>query len=378
MKKIITLILLVLLIVGAVFLLMKRKADLAHAVPPSVLPAVVATKDLKTAPVRLTLPAMGTVASDVSVVLSTKVSGRVTGLYTREGDSVRKGEVLARIDVKDLEAKKHGLALQRQGIAFQIDGKKAEVKALETSLKSARDVHVRTQELLAVKGASIEQSSQEEAHIAGIMANLTTVRNSIETLKKSMETLDASMRGIDSLMGYATLVSPIDGTVSQIMVRPGGLATPGKPLLGIASKTGLYLRLSLPDNIQAANILFKGRESALTSRHQAGETGLVQYVAPLPADENLVEGQYLNVHVVIYKAEGVLVPFDALLTMDGSSSVFVLPGDGKAERQIVHIKARGVEGVAVTENLAGRTVIVAKPDILLRVSTGVPVVLRNK
>jgi RND family efflux transporter MFP subunit len=377
MKKLITLILVVAIVASGLLLLKKRKADLAQASPAPIMPAVVATTDLKTQPVTLTLPAMGIVASDVSAVLSTRISGQITEVYKQEGDPVKKGEILARIDATDLEAKKQGLALQRQGIVFQVKAKKAEVNALETSLKSAEEAHVRTKELLDIKGASAEQYSQEEAEIAKIKAGLTAARNSIETLLKSMGTLGASMREIDSLMNYATLVAPIDGTVSQILARPGDLATSGKPLLRISSKTGLYFNLSLPDTIVASQVLLDGLALQLTSRNQAGETGLVQYVAPLPAGQNLVEGQYLNVQVVIHKAEDVLVPVDALLTMDGASSVFVLAADGRAQRLDVHINARGVEGVTVTENLAGRTVIVAKPDILLRVATGVPVVERN-
>lgn len=373
MKKWIALLLVIAVAAGAAALLKKRKAEFAVTSPPRLMPAVVAASTLTSGPVTLTLPAMGMVASDASAVLSTKISGQVTHLYRQEGDAVKAGDVLARIDVKDLIARKQGLLLKRRGIPYQIDTTRAEIQALETSLNSARDTHARTLELLAVKGASIEQSSQEEAQIAGIEAKITAAGNSIETLRMSMETLDASMREIDSLMNYATIISPVDGVIGEILARPGDLATPGTPLLRIASRTGLYLNLSLPDNVLTTEIQVNGTILPLTSKHQAGSTGLVQYVAPLPSGRNLVQGQYLKVNVIVYRGDAVLVPVDALLTMNGSSSVFVLEGTGKAQRLPVHIVARGVEGVTVAENLVGRTVITAKPDILLRVSSGVPV-----
>jgi RND family efflux transporter MFP subunit len=378
MKKRVALILvIVLIVVAGLLLLKKRRADLAQASPAPVMPAVVATIDLKNQPVTLTLPSMGVVASDISAVLSTRISGQVMEVFKQEGDPVKKGEILARIDATDLVAKKQGVTLQSQGIAFQVEAKKAEVNALEMSLKSTQDAHARTKELLDIKGASPEQYSREEAEIAKLKAGLTATRNSIETLQKSMGTLGASMREIDSLMNYATLIAPIDGTVSQILVRPGDLATPGKPLLRISSKIGLYLNISLPDTLRAGEVVMAGQALPLTSKDQTGETGLVQYVAPLPQNIGLVEGQFVNVNVVVFKGEDVLVPIDALLTMDGSSSVFVLAADGKAQRLSVKIKARGVEGAIVDQNLADRKVIVAKPDILLRVATGVPVVEHN-
>lgn len=377
MKKIVALVVVFVIVAAGLFLLRQRKARLAQVSPASVLPAVVATMDLKPQPVTLTLPAMGVVASDISAVLSTRISGQVMEVFKQEGDPVRKGEMLARIDATDLVAKKQGVTLQRQGIAFQVEAKKAEVNALEMSLKSTQEAHARTKELLDIKGASPEQYSREEAEIAKLKAGLTAVRNSIETLQKSMETLGASMREIDSLMSYATLVAPIDGTMSQILVRPGDLATPGKPLLRISSRIGLYLNLSLPDTLRADEVMLAGQALPLTSKDQTGETGLVQYVAPLPQNIGLVEGQFVNVNVVIFAGKDVLVPIDALLTMNGSSSVFVLASDGKAQRLNVTIRARGIEGVVIDQNLAGRKVIVAKPDILLRVATGVPVTASN-
>lgn len=375
MKKIIVLVLVVALVAAGVLLLKKRKDTLARAVPAPLLPAVVASVEVRPQAVILTLPAMGVVASDVSAVLSTRISGQVTAVFKKEGDAVKKGDLLARIDAADLEAKKQGLGLQRQGIGFQIEARKAEVEALDTALKSAREAHDRTRELLAIKGASPEQSSREEAEIARIEASLSAARNSIETFQKSMETLGASTREIDSLIDYATLSAPIDGTVSQILARPGDLATPGKPLVRISSRAGLYLNLSLPDTLRPDEAMLRGQPLPLTSKDQTGATGLVQYVAPLPADAGLVEGQYVNVNVVLHKGEDVLVPVDALLTMNGSSSVFVLDTDGKARRLPVTILARGVEGVIVHEDLAGRRIIVAKPDILLRVAAGVPLMV---
>ncbi|MFN2358607.1 MAG: efflux RND transporter periplasmic adaptor subunit [Desulfotignum sp.] len=374
MKKLITLILIAAIIVAGTLLLQKRKTDLAKASPAPILPAVVAARELTPRQVILTLPAMGTVASDISAVLSTRISGQVIEVLKQEGDPVKKGEILARIDAADLEAKKQGLRLQRQGIAFQVNARKAEIDALETALKSEQEAHARTKELLDIKGASPEQYSREQAEIAKLSAGLTAARNQIDTFQKNMESLDASMREIESLIKYATLKAPIQGTVSSILVRPGDLATPGRPLLQIASKTGLYLNLSLPGSIQANEVMLQGVTLPLTSRDQTGDTGLVQYVAPLPQNAGLVEGQFVNVSVVVYKGENVLFPIDTLLTMNGSSSVFVLDDESRAHRMNITIKARGVEGVIIDEDLTGRNVIVAKPDILLRVAAGVPVI----
>ena len=344
-------VIIVLVLVGAagLLLLKKRRAELAQSSPAKILPAVVMTTRLIPRPLSLTLPALGVVASDVSAVLSTRITGRVAKVYKREGATVDKGELIAQIDNGELEAKRQGLLAKRAGIDAEIEAQ--------------RQAHQRTLDLFKVHGASLEQKQMEEA--------------SLERLAQERLGVLQNIREIEEVSSYSRILAPVSGTLSQVLVSPGDLATPGKPLFRIASQTGLFLKLSLPSTVPGIELTLRGHTLPLTSKQQTGETGLVEYVAPLPPDTDLIEGEYVNVNVIVHKGEGVLLPVDALLTMDGSSSVFVLSSDGKAERVNVTIEARGVEGVAVEQNLSGKRVIVAKPDILLRVAAGVPVVTRK-
>ncbi len=367
----------ILLVIAGIVIVKKRKADLAKLPPPQLLPAVVSAKELTPQNLTITLPAMGVVASDISAVLSTRISGQITAVYKREGNTVKKGEILASIDARDLEARKQGLVSQRQGVIAQIEAKKAEARALETSLKTALESHARTEELLAVKGASPEQYSQEEAEIARLKASLDGARKAVETLQKSVETLGSSIKDVDSQISYGTLTAPIDGRVSQLLARPGDLATPGKPILKISSKNGLYLTISLPDKLRPKSVLLQGQEFPLTPKDQTSETGLVQYVSPLPPHSEFLEGQFVNVHVVLFKGEAVLVPMDALLTMGNASWLFIIEPNGKATKVEVTVKVKGVEGAIVEPDFTNRKVILAKPDILLRVASGVPIIVSN-
>ena len=289
-----------------------------------MLPVVVDSITLARGPVTLTLPAMGLVSSDISTTLSTKVSGRITRVYKQEGDSVKKGEKLATIDAGDLVARKEGLRLKMEGLDFQIAGERENTEALQTSLATAKEVHERTLQLLAVKGASQEQSSQEETAITSLAARIAAAENGIATLGKSKESVRQNIKEIDALLDYTVITAPIDGTLSARMVMTGDLAMPGKPLFKIAARTGLYVNLSLPDTIHADKIIRDGRELPLTAKNEASATGLAQYIAPLPDEEGLVEGQFLNVRVVVHESEDVLVPVDGLLSVGGESFVFTL------------------------------------------------------
>lgn len=344
MKKKIGIILAIALLLGVALLVKKRQADLAKDLPVEALPVVAEAIALQPGQITLTIPAIAVVASDLSATLSTRVSGQVLAVYKKEGDRVRKGEKLLSIDASDLVARNAALRAKQEGVT--------------ADLAVQRENHLRTMELFAIKGASLEQTRVEEA--------------AITRLAKEEESLRASIREIEALTAYSTLTAPADGTVGALEVRPGDLAVPGKPLVHVAADKGLYLSLSLPDSVMPQGLLVDGKFVKAVPRNQTTATGLIQYLAPLPEPGGLVDGQYCNVRVVLFAGEGLLVPMEALLSVDGESFVLALEGD-HARRVLVTVRQRGSEGVVIAESLAGLKVLAARPDILLRAAAGVPV-----
>ena len=112
----------------------------------------------------------------------------------------------------------------------------------------------------------------------------------------------------------------------------------------------------------------------LTPKNQAGASGLKEYRAQLPPGSTLVEGEYLNVDVVLFSGTGVLLPNDVLLSTEGQTCVLAYR-DGKIEKTPLTVIRRGSEGAMVEEDLTGKTLLLAKPDILLRATSGTPITL---
>ncbi len=369
--------LVILLVIGAAIgLLMKRKHDLAQVPVAAVLPVVVDAVVPGSQAGTLSLPAIGIVSSDVSTTLSTKVSGRIKGLFKKEGDLVHKGDLLVSIDDQELQAKKQGLRLKRSSLDFDIASKRGNLKALQTALQNALDSHRRTKELLDVKGASVEQYSKEETEIAQLKAQMEALRNGVSMLQSGRGELAENEKEIDNLLSYTSIISPIDGTLSARLVMTGDMAVPGKPLVKITATDGLYLDVKLPAAITAGSIRLDDQLLALTPKNQAGPSGLREYRASLPTGTSAVEGEFLNISVIVFSGQGVLLPDDVLLSAQGKTWVLAYL-NGKVKKLPVTITQRGIEGVTVKENLAGRTLLLAKPDLLLRASSGVPVIIAS-
>ena len=334
------------------------------------VPVLVAKAVRKT--VAKKLHAIGRVEPYSTVQVKAQISGEVVKVHFKEGQDVKKGDLLIRIDARDLSAQKESLRLKRQSLDFDIAARQENLRALNTALKNAIASHVRTKELLDVKGASVEQYETEETAIAQIKAQKQSVESGIAMLRSNIDELLQNEKEIDTQLSYTEIVSPIDGTLSARMVSAGDLAVPGKPLLKISATDGLYLDVSLPTSIDAKSILLSGKLFPLAPKNQAGASGLREYRASLPLGTSLVEGQYLNVSLVLYSGNGILLPDDVLLNTEGQSSVLAYE-NGKAVKIPVTVLRRGSEGVMVRQDLTGKTLLLAKPDILLRASTGVPV-----
>ena len=371
-KKWIVVLILLVTVASAIVLLKTRKAELAKAPVAAVLPVVVEALEVQPRAITLTLPAMGVVSSDSSTILATKISGRILKLYKQEGAPVKQGDLLLQIDDRELRTQQESLRLKRESLGFDLDAKRQNLKAAEAALQNALDSHARTKELLDVKGASIEEYQREETTIAQLKAQVQSASSGIAMLQSSVDEVRQSEKAIATQLSYTRLTAPVSGTLSARLAMVGDLAVPGKPLLKIAADEGLYLDLKLPSDLQASAIAYAGRQFPLTAKNQAGASGLREYRAALPVGGSLVEGEFLPIVLVLYTGNGVLLPNDVLLTTGGTTSVLIYQ-EGKVSKTPVTVTRRGSEGVMVSEDLGGKTLLLAKPDILLRATSGAPV-----
>ncbi|OPX39759.1 MAG: hypothetical protein B1H13_09085 [Desulfobacteraceae bacterium 4484_190.3] len=246
MKKIITILIIIALLVGGFMILKKRKQALVLAKPPRPLAVRVDAIKLEPKNVKLTLPVLAEVRSLDNATVSTRISGTITKVTKQEGDLVKKGELLARIDDRDLTAKKASLRLKLANLGFQVSSKRSQINSLRVKLNNTIDTHKRTSELLKVKGASIEQFQNEETAIASLKAQLNAAQNELKSLKNQKNIIKHGIEEVNVSLSYTRITSPINGIVSKRFISKGELALPGKPLFAISSDKANYLVLHLP------------------------------------------------------------------------------------------------------------------------------------
>lgn len=178
---------------------------------------IVRAARIQSAPFDHYVTVQGSVESDTNILVPYRSSGTIENVLVQEGDQVKKGQVLARLDSAVLE---RGL------------------EELEGRLTLATTIYERTKRLW-------------ERNI-GSEIDYLTAKNEKESLEKQIETQKEQIR-------LATVLSPIDGTVDDVMARVGEAAVSGQPAVRIVKLSDLTIRAAVSENyvsdVKAGNVV---------------------------------------------------------------------------------------------------------------------------
>ncbi len=154
-----------------------------------------------------TVTATGAINPVTTVQVGTQVSGTIKQLFVDFNSTVRKGQLIAQIDPTSLEAQAEQ---QRAGLASAI----ANVKKAQASLLDADRTYKRDQELFS---RNLIARSELDLAETNYQANLA----SVDAAKAQVTQAQASLKYVDTNLGYARIVSPVDGVVISRNVDVG-------------------------------------------------------------------------------------------------------------------------------------------------------------
>ena len=326
------------LAVGGMKAIKEAKAKDAAQGVAKIYPIVTSTFTPQMKKEILTLPYLAEVANDKDVKLAPRIAARVLKI-SPSGKRVKKGDVVAQLDITNIKS--------------TIESIKHQIQAANLGLENLKQTHSRTKELLKIKGVSIEQSQKETTLIAQAESKLNALKQKEIALNNNLS--------------YASIVSPVDGVISKTFVNKGSLSAPGHPLVAISSKNGFYLMLRVPSDLSVKGVVLEGKTYNVASLGSSFH-GLAEYKV-YTGDTQLISGDRVEVSVVVYDQKGIKLPFDALLNRNGKSYVLLVEGDS-AKAMEVDILQSAQEGVIVSNNLEGKNIVIAKPDILLKLLSG--------
>ncbi|HET7115530.1 MAG TPA: efflux RND transporter periplasmic adaptor subunit [Hanamia sp.] len=200
-----------------------------------------------------TVNASGKVYPVVEVKLSPDISGEIVALDVAEGDSVKKGQVLAKIygDIY-LTQKDQAEAVVKQQQA-QLADAQASIGALEANLTQATETYKMQKQLYDEKVISKNEFNTADAAYKSAIANLKAAKEGILGSKAGVQSAQAALQKANKDLRLATLVSPMDGIVSLLSVKKGERVVgssmmAGTEMMRIADMNQMEVRVDVGEN----------------------------------------------------------------------------------------------------------------------------------
>lgn len=269
-----------------------------------------ATLAIQETTISATFEATGLAEPVERATLSTRLMGSVTQVLVQEGDRVRAGQVLARIDAREVEAKR---AQVEAGIA-----------AAEAMYADAETQAGRFRALYADSAATRYQLDQVETGLARAEAGLQTAR--------------AARSELDAVGAYATITAPFAGVVTMRYVDPGAMAAPGSPVVEVQDDRRLRIGVTVPPAVA------QGLKPGMTIAAVVEGTSVpavIEGVVPAPG------GGVYTVNAMIPNPAGALLPGSSatLAIPTGTRSAILVPAGALVrEGDLVGVRMRAGAG----------------------------------
>jgi multidrug efflux pump subunit AcrA (membrane-fusion protein) len=335
---------------------------------------------------------------DQAVVMP-KISAPVREFYVNRGDHVRKGQLLAQLENRDLTAAE----MEAKGGADEAEANyrnttaatlPEELAKAQSEVQSAREAHDAAQKLYESRKQLLEQGAlprrqADEANVA-----LAQARSQYEVAEKHLDALqkvgkDAGIKQsqaqLDAAKGryqnaqaqleYSRITSPLGGVVTDRPMYAGELASPSTPLLTVMDISQVIARANVPaDQLKFLRV---GDEATITEiDSSAGLHGKVTVVSPaLDANSTTAEvwikapnsgellkpGSSVQVSIVAETVENAIVipPAAILPSTESLAKVLVFGNDSLAHERGIEIGIRESDKVQVLKGLEqGEQVII--------------------
>ena len=165
--------------------------------------------------------ASGKVYPEIEVKISPDVSGEITELNVEEGDSVRKGQILARIYADIYATQRDQAAAQVAGQQSLVSNAEAQLAAMKSSLDLAKLTFDRQQQLLNDKVISKAEFEQADNALRTAQANYHAALQSVRSNQAQVRSAAANLQKANKDLSRTDLISPMTGVVSLLNVKKG-------------------------------------------------------------------------------------------------------------------------------------------------------------
>lgn len=311
----------------------------------------------------------GTVTPHLTVEIRSRVTGELLDVHFKDGDFVKKGDLLFSIDEKPFRA------------------------LLEAALSNLSRDKVRLENL----------TRDERRYYSLVQKDYVTkeqydrIKTDLDAIKQVIKADEAAVESIKTDLSYCKIYSPVDGRAGSILIHEGNMinANSATPLVIINKISPVYVTFSVPEKyLPHIQSVMKDSKIKITAyppefpdkisegilvfidNQVDSKTGSIILKGEFPnEDKSLWAGQYVQVKMFLSEKESVVVPSEAIQMGQKGEFVFVINPDKKAEvRQVKSGQGANGETVVLDGLKEGENIVT---DGHLRLFPGAKVIIKE-
>ncbi|MCD6224198.1 MAG: efflux RND transporter periplasmic adaptor subunit [Deltaproteobacteria bacterium] len=256
----------------------------------------------------------GSVVSDISIEITSRITGFIQNISVREGEVVQKGRLLVTLDSADVEG-----AIRKAHAA------------VDKAVSALKDAETDAERFAALfKRGSASDNALRKAKLQRDIAG--------DSLKEAQAAFQTAV----SQRNYTNITCPVDGVIIASQKRNGDLATPGAPILTVESARGLLFETYVAE-ARVGDIHIGDKVKVIIDALGYPLAGTAIRIVPsgdpvtrryqvkiaLPETLRLFPGMFGRVHFIIGEEQVLFVPQKSMICRGGLDGVFVLDKDNR-------------------------------------------------
>ena len=204
--------------------------------------------------------------------VASRVGGRVAKTLAREGERVKRGDVLIELEPYDLLHRQAEAKARREELAAtlaklragprkqEIAAAQVRVDAAAAQTELARITYDRVKSSSESRATSAKELDEADAELKNAQAQENARRQELDELKEgtrpeevaeaeaAVAAADAALAQIDAQIYELKIISPVDGIVEALDLQPGDMVSPNAPVLSLLDTKHLWVRAYIPEN----------------------------------------------------------------------------------------------------------------------------------
>jgi len=295
-----------------------------------------------------TIALTGTVQAQTEITKSFRIDGRLLDRSANIGDTVRPGQLIARLDAQNEES--------------SLQSARAQLAAARARFSEAQSMYGRMRELVAERAVSRAQFEQSES--------------AQKTAAAQVESAQSAVTIAENRLSYTNLVADVGGVVTSVGAEPGEVVGAGRMIVQLARDGGRDAVFDVPARVKDSAGMGAEMTMTLVSEPKITATGNVREISPRadpvtgtfrvrvrlnnpPATMRL--GSTVTGRIKLAATTSIEIPPSAVVRSDGKAAVWVFdPKAGTVASRAIQIRSSDPNRVDVASGLEpGDVVVVA-------------------